>query len=334
MSELEPLIRALASGESLRNTEIASAQVDELQDLGLDVVAHTDGHYGLSAPLELLAAASIRNHLTAEANKAIGDVECHLQIDSTNTRLMTMPASLVEGRLCLAESQTAGRGRRGRSWQSPFGQNIYMSLGWRVPKGIAIPGISLVVGMAIANALRTLGYRHIGLKWPNDVLVSSESGSNGKLAGILLEMGPPVGGDHIIVIGVGLNVEMSESASTLIDQPYATLKELTPEAVAGTPLPEFSRNLLTAAIMNTLIPDLVRYSSQGFAPFAPLWAGFDLYIDRQIFVRIADQQTTGIHRGIDQEGQLIVDIDGLRRTFNAGEVSLRAADPALNASRL
>ena len=208
-----------------------------------------------------------------------------------------------------------------------------MRLGWRVPKGIVVSGISLVVGMAIANALRGLGYRQIGLKWPNDVLVSGESGSDGKLAGILLEMGPPVGGDHIIVIGVGLNVEMPEGASTLIDQPFATLKELTPEGVPGAPQ-VFSRNILAAAIMNTLIPDLVRYNSQGFAPFAPLWAGFDLYMDQRIFVRIADQQTTGIHRGIDREGQLIVDIDGTLRTFNAGEVSLRAADPAGNPSRL
>ncbi|MEM7365439.1 MAG: biotin--[acetyl-CoA-carboxylase] ligase [Pseudomonadota bacterium] len=326
MTDIGLLIETFATGGILDGTEISTAQVEALRALGMDVATGQDGKYRLSSSLELLTASRIREEMSEVTNDAVRDIECHLQIDSTNTRLMTMPSSLAMGRLCLAESQSAGRGRRGRTWQSPFGENIYMSLGWQVPVGISVSGVSLVVGMAITRALRSLGYMDLGLKWPNDVLVEIQGGYR-KLAGILLEMSAPANGDHAIVIGVGVNVAMSGHASAMIDQPFATLRDLTPVQMADRES-EFSRNRVVAAILNCLIPDLVRYNSTGFTPFASLWAEYDLYFGKRISVRIADQEMTGIHGGIDQEGQLIIDIDGRQRTFNAGEVSLRPVDGA------
>lgn len=308
MTDIGLLIETFATGGILDGTEISTAQVEALRALGMDVATGQDGKYRLSSSLELLTASRIREEMSEVTNDAVRDIECHLQIDSTNTRLMTMPSSLAMGRLCLAESQSAGRGRRGRTWQSPFGENIYMSLGWQVPVGISVSGVSLVVGMAITRALRSLGYMDLGLKWPNDVLVEIQGGYR-KLAGILLEMSAPANGDHAIVIGVGVNVAMSGHASAMIDQPFATLRDLTPVQMADRES-EFSRNRVVAAILNCLIPDLVRYNSTGFTPFASLWAEYDLYFGKRISVRIADQEMTGIHGGIDQEGQLIIDIDG------------------------
>ena len=329
MTDIGPLIETFATGGILDETEISLAQVETLRAMGMDVAAGKDGKYRLSSPLELLEASRVRDSMSDVTNDAVRDIECHLQIDSTNTRLMTMPSSLAMGRLCLAELQTAGRGRRGRTWQSPFGENIYMSLGWRVPVGVSVSGVSLVVGMAITRALRSLGYMDLGLKWPNDVLVEVQ-GTYRKLAGILLEMGAPVNGDHAIVIGVGVNVAMSGQASAMIDQPFATLRDMTPVQIGGREF-DFSRNRVVAAILNCLIPELLRYNLTGFTPFAPLWAEYDLFFGKSISVRSADQEMTGIHGGIDQEGQLIIDIDGRQRIFNAGEISLHLEDGASNA---
>lgn len=330
MTDIESRMLKLARGLSLAENEISAEQVDALRNLGMTIEVREDGNYRLPSKLELFSASRIRGHLSTPANDAISDIECHMQIDSTNTRLMSMPANLAAGRLCLAEAQSAGRGRRGRAWQSPFGENIYMSFGWRIPAGISVSGVSLVVGMAVANSLRMLGYRGIGLKWPNDVLVAEDGQGHRKLAGILLEMGAAPQGDPVVVIGVGVNVAMSEQASEAIDQPYATLRELTAQAE---PEAEFSRNRVAAAILDSLIPDLVRYNSEGFAPFAPLWTGFDIYMDQPIVIRIADQQITGVHRGIDEQGQLIAEVNGTRRIFNAGEISLRPSDQASRADK-
>ena len=122
---------------------------------------------------------------------------------------------------------------------------------------------------------------------------------------------------------------MSEQASAMIDQPFATLRDMTPVQMGDREF-DFSRNRVVAAILNCLIPELIRYNSTGFAPFAPLWAEYDLFFGKRISVRIADQEMTGIHGGIDQEGQLIIDIDGRQRTFNAGEISLHLQDGASN----
>ena len=143
-------------------------------------------------------------------------------------------------------------------------------------------------------------------------------------------MGAPADGDHAIVIGVGVNVAMSGKASAMIDQPFATLRDMTPAQMGDSEF-DFSRNRVVAAILNCLIPELMRYNLTGFAPFAPLWAEYDLFLGKRISVHIANQEMTGIHGGIDKEGQLIIDIDGRQRTFNAGEISLRIQDGASNA---
>ena len=109
--------------------------------------------------------------------------------------------------VCFAEHQSAGKGRRGRQWVSPFGSNIYMSILWRFQQdGIACTaGLSLAVGVAVIRALKTYGFNEVGLKWPNDIYCQGK-----KLGGILIEVSGEADGPCAVIIGLGLNLFLPE----------------------------------------------------------------------------------------------------------------------------
>jgi BirA family biotin operon repressor/biotin-[acetyl-CoA-carboxylase] ligase len=217
---------------------------------------------------------------------------------------------LFHGRVCLAEHQGAGKGRRGKSWVSPFGKNIYVSVGWRFrAPAAALGGLSLMAGMAVVKALRAMGAEDIGLKWPNDVL----SGVN-KLAGILVEI-VPVKGEMHVVLGIGINLNLSVADAQGIDQAWGVA------SVAQ----ELSRNQVCAGLLNSLLPDLARFDALGFAPFAAQWDNFNCLAGQPVMVKLGDQMIAGIDRGIDAHGELLIETAAGLRHFNAGEVSLRRA---------
>jgi len=170
--------------------------------------------------LELLEKRHIRRELSASAQAWLRELEVHTVIDSTNTRMMKLARSRsVEGRCWFAELQTAGRGRRGRHWFSPFAQNLAVSMGFAVDGAPKEAGaLSLVVGLALADLIERLGVADVALKWPNDVLIGGA-----KCCGILIEL---VAHRRPLeaVIGIGLNLEVSAAARAVIDQEVADLR--------------------------------------------------------------------------------------------------------------
>jgi BirA family biotin operon repressor/biotin-[acetyl-CoA-carboxylase] ligase len=185
-----------------------------------------------------------------------------------------------------------------------------MSIGWQFGMSAsALWGLSLVAGMAVVKSLRGLGVANIGLKWPNDVL----SGV-GKMAGILVEI-VPVKGEMHVVLGVGINLSLSEAEVQGIDQSWSTV----PAALG------LSRNQVCAGLLNHLIPDLVRFGEVGFEPFAAEWPVVNCFAGQELIVKSGDQTITGVDRGIDAQGQLMLETQAGLRHFNAGEVSLRPA---------
>ncbi len=309
------------SGEDLaRVLHVSRAAVwKRLQGLGewgLELQAVRGRGYRLARPLELLNAEAIRRHCPAPIRSRLGQIDLFPVLDSTNAWLMTQ-ASVAGPHLCLAEYQSAGRGRRGRSWQSPFGSNLCLSLAWRFTEIPAqFSALGLAVGVAVVEALAALGLRDLALKWPNDLQWRGR-----KLAGILIEHRGEGGGPARVVIGLGLNLGMTASQAKGIDQPWVALEEVFREC--GEPMP--GRNALCASILSALIGAIDDFSTHGFAGFCARWTQYDLTRNQWVRLEHGGQVIEGLARGIDAEGALLLDVDGHRQRYLSGDLSLRLA---------
>lgn len=281
-------------------------QVEQLRALGVQVDAQRGLGYRLPAPLELLNAASIR----AAAPDIDTLLEIHWQLDSTNSELMRRAAAGMPDRLaCLAEVQTQGRGRRGRTWQTPLAGALALSLLCRFESGMgSLAGLSLVAGVALVAALEDCGIHGAGLKWPNDVLLDG-----GKLAGVLIELGGEALGPCYAVIGVGVN---TGAVPTGVDQQAAALgarKEAVP-----------SRNQLAGRLLAQLNSHVDRFARSGFGAFADAYAHRDVLAGRPLSVHWPDRRIDALGVGVDPRGALLVEVEGERMAIDSGEVSIRA----------
>jgi BirA family biotin operon repressor/biotin-[acetyl-CoA-carboxylase] ligase len=232
-------------------------------------------------------------------------------LDSTNSAMKRLPLAEQHATVILAEHQSTGRGRRGREWHSPFGRNLYFSLGWKFNKPLSELGcLPLVVALATADALSRVGLQGHRVKWPNDLLLDSR-----KLCGCLVDtQGEPQGACHA-VIGVGINVNMPVSEQTAsIDQPWIDLHSQ---------LPDCSRNELTAVLLEELITQLELFAGKGFAPFRDKWREWDGLYGQTINAYTRGGSVQGIANGIDEHGALLLNTgDGILK-LHSGEVSLR-----------
>jgi BirA family biotin operon repressor/biotin-[acetyl-CoA-carboxylase] ligase len=282
------------------------------RDWDLRIEAHPGKGYRLAEPLELLQAPQIARHLSASSWQRIPRLHIHQTIDSTNTWLMQQAAhGAASGTVCLAEQQTAGKGRHGRQWVSPFGRNIYLSLLWRFPQApVELSGMSLAAGIGVLRSLKQIYCAEAGLKWPNDILWR-----NRKLAGLLLEVTGESAGPSHLVIGLGLNVRMGAYGQA-VDQPWVDLASI-PQTRT------ISRNQLVAVLLENLLDVIAEYEQAGLANLRAEWDRHDLCKGRQVVVRNAKQVYHGEHQGIDESGGIRVKVAGRVKTFLSGEVSLR-----------
>lgn len=288
-------------------------QMKELQELGVDVYSIRGRGYRIPGGLDLLCEKQIVTQCTELASSRLTTITLERIVDSTNMMAMreVHQQNVISGRLYLAEYQTAGRGRRGRAWVSPFAKNLYFSLVWRFTQGAAaLEGLSLVVGLALAKALATLGISQVQVKWPNDLLVNSQ-----KLAGILLEMHGDASGECQVVIGVGVNVAMPDQAEGVIGQPWTDLQRLSKVSI--------SRNQLMAEVLNHLVPELDRFSQHGFSVFRDEWQQIHAYQHKTVRLMLGSKEVVGECQGVDDRGALIVRHGGVTEHFHAGEISVR-----------
>lgn len=289
-------------------------QLRTLTGLGLTIHAVRGRGYQLAHPIDLLACEIINSHLSDRVRDLIPHIDILSEVDSTNTYLKRAAVGgAPTGTACLAELQSAGRGRQGRSWVSPFGCNLYLSLLWRFGSGpTALAGLSLAVGVALARAIRTFVPRDVGLKWPNDLLWQGQ-----KLAGILVEIAGESAGPSYAIIGVGINVRMPKLASDSIGQPWTDLYRITTK----TP----SRNVLAAAVLEQLAIALCEFEQQGLSVFLDDWRKLDSMAGRSVQLHMHDAVIAGQAKGIDDSGALIIQVGNELRRFASGEVSLRMA---------
>ena len=316
------LIRRLAdgrfhSGEVLaRELGVSRAavwkQLRRLERVGLELHAVPGRGYRLARAFEPLDAKAIRSRL---GSRRLHRLEVLGEVDSTNEYLRRgslPPPGFFD--VCLAECQTAGRGRRGRAWVSPWGTNLYLSLSGQLPEpALRAGGLSLALAVAVHRALRDFGVRDLWLKWPNDIWHGGR-----KLAGILVELAGEQGSGFQLVAGAGINLYMPAPAARAIDQDWADLRDLGLEK---------HRNELAGVLVDRMIDTIGRFAVEGPALFREYWAEYDMLAGRRVeLLREQAPVVRGTVRGIEPDGGLCLEQAGNVTVVHAGEVSLRPVE--------
>lgn len=330
MSTADPLVRQvysiLSDREFHSGTTVAQRcgvsrsavwkSVAALRGLGVSVHAVANRGYRLPAANELLQAEHVRQRLTPQLAAAVRDGRCLWSTGSTNADLLRRPAPTPgQFDFLTAEFQSAGRGRRARSWFAPPGGAVCLSLSWSFASlPAAIGALSLAIGVCALRALKRIGVAAPQLKWPNDLVVDGA-----KLGGILIELRAEAGGPAHVVIGIGCNVALGEG---VIAQIATTGTQATDLAQLG--VDPCDRNQLVAAVLTECVSGLRQFERAGFAGFSEEWRAADALAGKSVLVSADHGSVNGHARGIDIDGALCVQTrDGLQR-FLTGDVSVRA----------
>lgn len=297
------------SGEQLA-TELGISRaavnkhIDALETYGVAIYSVKGRGYKLANPISLIDASRLVQSI---------DNRCFYfdEIASTNGFMLSHTTELKNGDVCVAEYQSAGRGRRGRTWVSPYGHHLYFSLFWTFPQGMAqAMGLSLVVACTLVEVLKSFGVESIGVKWPNDIYLD-----NKKLAGILIEMSGQADSQCQLIIGVGVNMAMSEAQGKGIDQPWSDLSELVD-------MPD--KTALVIELQKQLKRDIQLFEREGLAAFKARWQAADLFYGREIRLLMGEKSVEGICRGVDEQGAVLLETADGVQAFIGGEISLRA----------
>lgn len=313
------LVRLMADGECHSGVELAAEigvsraavwkRLQKLESKGLPVISEKGRGYRLAYPLILLDGMQIRSALSADVDVLVKELT-----ESTNSdvleRIKKLEANDAHPLVCLAEQQSAGRGRRGKQWQSPYGANLYLSYGTRLSMGAAgLEGLSLAVGVLLAKTLSKQGIEDVKVKWPNDIYISGK-----KVAGILIEVDGDLTSYCNVVIGIGMNFQMRSLDDSSIDQAYTALDEW------GV----VDRNKVSIEIIKGLTDIFNQIESADILSLDD-WYRYDYLMMKPVNVLLGNNTVSGQAVGVDLAGNLLLKLDdGTERKFAGGEVSVRA----------
>lgn len=318
------LLPLLASGEFVSGQDLAAAlgvsrtavwkQLKKLTELGLQIESVKGRGYRIPGGIDLLTEEAVRDAMQPASLALLRTLDLRDSTASTNADAMRrIEEGEAIGYVCSAEQQSAGRGRRGREWVSPYARNLYLSAVWEYSGGAAVlEGMSLAVGVVVARALRNCGVPALQLKWPNDLLADGA-----KLGGILLEMTGDATGVCQVVVGIGLNVDMPLEQGAGIDQSWTDVARWCPGERP-------SRSRLLGAVLDELLPLLAGFERDGFAAWRDEWQSLDAFSGETVVLQSAGQQMAGIARGVDGRGALQLETAaGGVQSFFGGEISMR-----------
>jgi len=302
-------------GARLGITRAAVAKAAQaLIQTGLPIHAVRGRGYCLANRIELLDARRVRRGLRAHGIDMGRRLTVLPEVDSTSRYIaQQLETEPVSGLICLAEMQSAGRGRRGRAWLTSPYNSLLLSMSWQLPTGPSLlTGLSLAAGVAVARALRAYGVSDVGLKWPNDVLWDHR-----KLAGLLLDVRGEASGPCWVVLGIGINGRLDDSTGDGIDQPWVDLHTITGQPVR--------RNDLAVAVIRELHLMFEQFGRSGFAPFRDAWEKFHLFHNQPVRVLGGPADIRGVALGVNDAGALrVIDGQGREHCVYSGDVSLRA----------
>jgi BirA family biotin operon repressor/biotin-[acetyl-CoA-carboxylase] ligase len=321
------ILHRLADGQFHSGTELSDMlnisrsavwkHLSCLNDLGLRYSAVSGKGYRLERPLDLLDEKKILSSINEDTRNLIKQFAVFDHITSTNTHLVERALeNAPSGSVCIAEQQTAGKGRRGRHWVSPFGSNIYMSILWRFQTSpSAISGLSLAIGIAVIRALKHHYAEAFHLKWPNDIYYQHK-----KLGGILVEVSGETEGPCAAVIGLGLNCYLPETEAESITQEWTDLSKITGHH-------QTNRNALTGTLLRHILQIIAEFESLGISPYLDEWRQYDCLKDRSATLFIGQHRYAGIVNGINEQGLLLLTrADGSTQAYASGEVSFRESN--------
>lgn len=323
LSHLEILKRLnherYSSGQELADTlDVTRATIHNcilrLEAMGVSIERVRGKGYRLLRPLDLIDANKIKSNLSPEVLNGLMQINVLHQVDSTNNFISSYESPATSHfSVVLAEMQSAGKGRRGRTWESPYAANIYMSLLWTMQKSMSEVGaLSPLLAISMVRALAAMGIEGLGLKWPNDIYCHYK-----KLAGLLIECSGEVNGNTKMIIGVGVNVHMDDQDNIHIDQPWTNI-------LSNTPNTSVSRNDIVPSLLNHMVPILNKFNSDQIESLVEDWREWDIMQNQQVVLHTTNKDIVGVARGIDETGRLLLETKQGTQVFSAGDVSLRA----------
>jgi len=262
-----------------------------------------------------LSEKTYRTNLSDGSSERLQELLIINEIDSTNSYLQRFgDPNLGKANVCIAEQQSAGKGRHGKSWKSIFGGSLLYSISWMFPQMPRdFSALTLAVGVEVQETLADLGFRNVQLKWPNDLLVE-----NAKLGGILLEVAQRKEGIQL-VCGVGMNILHGIDASE-VEQKLVSLQDILPE---NKKTEEICRNYLAAKITDRLIALFRIYPSKGFTLWKTRWQNAHAFAGDNVQVTSPEKIVKGIALGVDQEGAFLVQTEDKIERFISNDVSVR-----------
>ena len=319
------IVQKLISGAFFSGEQLGSAlgisraavakHIKSLQDLGLDIFSVSGRGYKLAHNIALFDKNAILTQLPDYQNRLFLIPVIHSTNDFLKEKLAAK--EIAQGAVCIAEAQTAGRGRQGRKWISPFGCSLYFSMYREFTGGFqAISGLSLAVGLAVVRTLSMLGAQNVGLKWPNDIYCNGK-----KLAGILIDVEGNMHDQCQTIIGLGVNITLPGNINA-IDQPFTDLKTV----LNNSGQHAVDKNQLVVDVIQSMNSVLAQFANQGLAPLVDEWNALDIYRDKPIRLIHGDREIVGVAKGIDTTGALRLQIQDetdqpVIRSFFGGEVS-------------
>lgn len=315
-----PILRLLSdgkfhSGEAIaKHFSISRASVwnalQSAEALGIEVFSVRGRGYKLPQALTLLDEQAILKVM--DDQHSILRLEVHDHLPSTNSYLMQNIQTYAHGACIVANLQTQGRGRRGRSWQAGLGASVTFSLLWRFQCGASgLSGLSLAVGIALVRSLHALGVTDAQLKWPNDVLIKRE-----KLAGILIELQGDMEGPSTAVIGIGINLNLPDNLKQQIDQPVTDLASVSAKRI--------DPNVLLGELLKHLTAVLNTFEQDGFASMRDEWLQYHAYQQQAVRMMMPDgRENHGVVIDIADDGSLLIMTSAGSQRFISGEISLR-----------
>ncbi|RZU35332.1 BirA family biotin operon repressor/biotin-[acetyl-CoA-carboxylase] ligase [Fluviicoccus keumensis] len=314
------LLRLLADGALHSGVELAEAlavsrmtvsnRIAAWRAKGVDIEIVTGKGYRLSQRLEFLEIEQIKKELEKEFPERNIELQVADIVESTNDTAMTHVSQASSPVICLAEYQESGRGRRGRKWVSAPAGGFIGSFGWKINAGVgALQGLSLAVGVVVVQALESLGFEGLGLKWPNDIVTHK-----GKVGGILIELSGEISGPSVVVVGIGLNIYMPLGVQ---DNPVDALIQSESEIKCA------SRSQITLAVLVAVAKLLDNYVNTGFSFWRQAWMDMDAYAGKEVRLTGYNVLVQGNERGVDQNGAILIEMSDGIHAFSGGEISLR-----------
>ncbi len=319
------LFKLLADGEFHSGQQLASAMnvsrtaiwkhLDNLRSKGVEIEAIKGKGYRLSSPIEMLDRQVIITNLNSDAADQLQDLQLHYQLDSTSRLLSSRTASQsIHASVVMAEYQTDGKGRGNNQWLTAPAAGLCISIGWHfdsTPK--TLTALSLATGVVLAECLTASGSVPVRLKWPNDLVYDGA-----KLGGILIESRGQLAGAVDVIIGIGLNIRMPSALATKITQRVTDLSQV----FGYTP----SRNQLAANIISSMFSMLENYAVLGFETRIDKWRQLDITRGSNAILHRVGGDVSGRVVDIDENGFLIMAVNGKLARFSSGDLSIRISN--------